>query len=143
MISSKPVIQFSLRDFDRKIPDVQAAGASQNMNHSCFSENQRAYFALFVYIKILDIVIGFWISIHLRQISKYWLLKISIFMFTNVKCLCILFLIWIYLHVSGRYILLNMSIMISVCTKGPLKQCGGGNNVQRWAAAGGNGKLPP
>lgn len=33
--------------------------------------------------------------------------------------------------------------MMSMCANGPLKQCGGGNKVHRWAAAGGRGKLPP
>lgn len=33
--------------------------------------------------------------------------------------------------------------MISICTNGPLKQCGGGSNVQRVAADGGKGKVPP
>lgn len=31
----------------------------------------------------------------------------------------------------------------STATKGPRKQPGGGSNVQSWAAAGGNGNVPP
>lgn len=51
--------------------------------------------------------------------------------------------IWGYLQLSGKFILLKMSISISMCTNGPRKQCGGGRRVQRWAAAGGWGKVPP
>lgn len=48
-----------------------------------------------------------------------------------------------YLRLSGNEILLKSCMSLSTETKGPRKQVGGGIRVQRWAAAAGNGNVPP